>query len=85
MEPADEELHGAHSDEWRMKPITALKLSLPSQIALGDADIMLIGQLQDAVMKDPGMWYDEIASISTGSAAAIVDALNSFIARETAK
>lgn len=85
MEPTDEEVHGANSTEWRSEPIAALRLSLPSQIALQDAEIMLVGQLQDRVMAQPDKWWEKVAGINVGIAAAIVDRLNDFIFERSKK
>jgi hypothetical protein len=85
MEPADEEKHGANSTEWRLEPIAALRLSLPSQIALVNAEIMLVGQLQDRVQARMETWHEGIAGLTPGSAAAIVDRLNDFIFERSSK
>jgi hypothetical protein len=85
MEPADEEKHGEHASEWRTEPIAALRLSLPSQIALTDAEIMLVGQLQDRVLAKPDDWWMTINGLTAGSAAAICDRLNDFINERTTR
>lgn len=79
MDPAVEEVHGINSDQWRLEPIAALRLSLPAQMALNDADIMLVGQLQDRVLKSPEAWWESISGLNFGMAAAICDLLNDFI------
>jgi hypothetical protein len=84
MEPADEELHGEGSSEWRKEPIAALGISLPSQIALNAADIIFVGQLQDRVLADPTSWFESIDGISPGAASAITDSLNDFIRESVA-
>lgn len=78
MEEADEEIHGEHAKEWRTEPIATLGLSLLSLQALADADIVLVGQLQDRVL-DSKSWWESINGLTAGSAAAIVDRLNDFI------
>ncbi|TWU66471.1 hypothetical protein [Crateriforma conspicua] len=83
MEPADEEVHGVNSDQWRKEPIAALKLSLPAQIALTEGDIMLVGQLQDRVLNDPDKWWEKVSGLTHGMAAAITDRLNDFIYERT--
>jgi len=85
MEKADEERHGENSTEWRKEPIAALKLSLPSLVALNEADIMFVGQLQDSVLNDPEEWWHAIPGLTFGQSAAIVDRLNEFIADRTSK
>lgn len=85
MEPASDEIHGEHSTEWRSEPISALKLSLPSQIALNDAEIMLVGQLQDRVLAKPETWWEEVSGLSFGTAVAIVDRLNDFINKRSSQ
>lgn len=85
MEPASEEVHGANATEWRTEPLAALRLSLPSQIALNDSEIMLVGQLQDRVLANPDAWWESITGLSFGSAAAIVDRLNDFIYERSTK
>jgi hypothetical protein len=85
MDEAVEEVHGANSKEWRSEPIAALKLSLPSLQALTECDVVMVGQLQDRVMKQPTDWWKEIESLNAGSAGAIVDKLNNFIFEKTTK
>tara|TARA_R110002049_G_scaffold59417_1_gene160657 strand:+ start:1304 stop:1849 length:546 start_codon:yes stop_codon:yes gene_type:complete len=85
MEPADPEKHGEHASEWRKKPIAALRLSPIAAKALVDADIIVIGQLQDAVLESPHDWYDRIDGINPAMAAAIVDKLNDFVFRDGGK
>lgn len=83
MDPSDDEVHGEHSTEWRSEPVTALKLSLTSQIALSEAEIMLVGQLQDRVLQEPQRWWEKVPGLSLGIAAAIVDRLNDFISERS--
>lgn len=85
MEKADEDLHGANATEWRKEPIAALKLSLPSLVALNDAEIMFVGQLQDRVLAAPTEWWESIPGLIYGTAQAIVDRLNDFIAEHSSK
>lgn len=83
MEPADETVHGAHSTEWRKEPITALGLSSIATRALIDADIVLVGQLQDRVMKGES-WPDDLPAINPGMAQAIEMKLAKFIEERAA-
>lgn len=79
MEPADEQIHGENSTEWRKEPIAELKLSLVAVKSLTDADIVLVGQLQDLVLADGKSWWEKIPGLSHGIAMAIADRLNDFI------
>lgn len=79
MEKADEEIHGNNAQEWRGEPIASLGLSLPSLQALADADIVMVGQLQDRVLEYGKTWWEAISGLNAGSAGAIVDRLNDFI------
>lgn len=79
MDQADEETHGHGSDEWRKDPISVLKLSGSALRALIDADIVLVGQLQDRVLKDGRDWHELLDGISDGMADAIESKLNEFI------
>lgn len=79
MEPADEEKHGINSDQWRLEPIAALRLSLPAQMALTKAEVMLVGQLQDRVLANGQSWWESIDGLNFGMAAAIQDLLHDFI------
>jgi hypothetical protein len=83
MEPADEEKHGAHSEEWRKEPVSALRLSLIASNLLAAADVLFVGQLQDRVQRRPDDWSDEIEGLTAPMAAAIADKLNDFIAERT--
>ena len=83
MDEADEEVHGKNSTEWRKEPIAALKISLPSLKALTDADIVMVGQLQDRVLDNPQKWWESVAPLNAGTAAAITDRLNNFIFERT--
>lgn len=78
MEEADEETHGHGSDQWRKEPIAALKLSGAAMRALVDADVLLVGQLQDLVLADRD-WHEPIEGIGDGMADAIESKLNDFI------
>lgn len=83
MEPADEEVHGENSTEWRKEPISALNLSAMAMRALIDADIVLVGQLQDRVLKGPE-WAAELG-IAEGIGQAIEAKLAEFIEERTGK
>jgi hypothetical protein len=83
MEPAKEEKHGKHSDEWRKEPISALRLSLMATNLLTAADVIFVGQLQDRVQAKPADWWKETEGITDPMAAAIGDLLNDFIAERT--
>ena len=83
MEPADEEKHGAHSDEWRKEPVAALRLSLIATNLLAAADVLFVGQLQDRVQADGEGWFEKIEGLTAPMAAAIADKLNDFIAERT--
>lgn len=85
MEPADEEKHGAHSDEWRKEPVAALRLSLVATNVLTAADVIFVGQLQDRVQAEPGDWWEKIEGLTAPMAAAIADKLNDFITEHSAK
>lgn len=85
MEEADEEKHGANSDEWRKEPISALGLSLAATEILTAADIVFVGQLQDRVQADAEQWWEKIEGMKAPTAAAILDLLNDFIAEHTKK
>ena len=85
METANEDKHGENADEWRKEPITALNLSAAAMRALIAADIVLVGQLQDLVLKGPD-WAKDIAEINDGMAQAIEAKLDQFIEeRKTTK
>lgn len=85
MEPADEEVHGVGSTKWREEPLSALRLSMSSVLALTAMDVIFVGQLQDRVMAKPGEWWLEFPGLSAGAAAAVVDRLNDFIFERTPK
>lgn len=85
METTNEVIHGENSTQWRQEPIASLKISLPSLLALTDCDIVMVGQLQDRVMKDAAGWWKEITNLNAGTAGAIVDRLNDFIFEKTMK
>ncbi|HZZ80969.1 MAG TPA: hypothetical protein VFE62_20880 [Gemmataceae bacterium] len=81
MEKTDEKKHGENATEWRKEPISALKLSALAMRVLIDADIVLVGQLQDRVMK--GDDWAEGLEISDGVAQAIEAKLHQFIEERT--
>ena len=85
MDPADEEKHGAHADEWRKEPISALRLSLIATNVLAAADVLFVGQLQDRVQADADAWFTRIEGLTAPMAAAVADKLNDFIAERTSK
>ena len=77
MEEANEEVHGTHADEWRKEPIAVLDLSAAAMRALIDADVVLVGQLQDRILKGTE-WGNELG-LSVGIAQAIEAKLKEFI------
>lgn len=80
LEPAQEELHGKHADEWRKEPIVALELSAAALRALIDADVVLVGQLQDRILGAGEQdWFAGIEGINEGMAQAIEAKLQQFI------
>jgi len=79
MEAADEEVHGTNAGEWRSEPVGAMRLSLAAQSALADADILLVGQLQDRMLSGGEQWWTGIDGLGHGQACAIADALADFI------
>ena len=79
MAPADEDKHGRNADQWRAEPIAALRLSTTAHNALIDAEIMLVGQLQDRMIQRGQSWFDDLAGINLATASAIADKLNDFI------
>lgn len=85
MEPADEEKHGAHSDEWRKEPVAALRLSLIATNLLASADVLFVGQLQDRIQEKPANWFEAVDGLTAPMAAAIADKLNDFIAERSGK
>lgn len=85
MEPANEEKHGAHSDEWRKEPISAMRLSIVATTLLTAADIIFVGQLQDRVQAKPGDWWESIEGLTAPMGMAIGDRLNDFITEHTSK
>lgn len=78
LEDADEELHGKNSLEWRSEPVAVLKLSAAALRALIDADIVLVGQLQDRMLASPDEWSKPL-EISVGMAEAIAAKLHEFV------
>lgn len=83
MDPADEKAHGKHSTEWRQEPISSLGLSAIAMRALIDADIVLVGQLQDRILK--GATWAQDLNVSDGIAQAIEAKLHAFIEERTSK
>lgn len=83
MEPPDEEKHGAHSEQWRKEPISALRLSLPATNLLTAADVIFIGQLQDRMQDDPDEWWMQIEGLTQPVAFAVADRLADFIDERT--
>lgn len=81
MEKASEEKHGKDSDEWRQEPISSLNLSSLATRVLIDANIVLVGQLQDRVLSGPE-WSIEL-QIADGIAQAIEAKLHDFIQERT--
>lgn len=84
MESADEELHGFNAAEWRADPIASLRLPLPTLIALSEADVLLVGQLQDRIIADEPCWFESIAGLTASSATAISNQLNDFVREKNA-
>ncbi len=85
MAEADEVVHGLNSRDWRADPVASIGISLLSLKALTEHDIVLVGQLQDAVLANPRDWATSISGLNLGQAAAITDALNNFIFTRTMK
>ncbi len=85
MEPAEEELHGQNADEWRKEPIVALDLSAAALRALIDADIVLVGQLQDRMLADREDWWVAAGNLNAGMAQAIEAKLTQFIEERSSK
>lgn len=79
MEPADEEIHGVNASEWRNEPIARLGLSAAALRALIDAEIVLVGQLQDRIVARPSTWMVEIEGLNDGMAQAIEAKLDQFV------
>jgi hypothetical protein len=82
METADEEVMGLNADEWRKEPVVVLDLSSAALRALIDADIVLVGQLQDRILKGEE-WAADLAAINEGMAQAIEAKLQQFIDQRT--
>jgi hypothetical protein len=78
METAEEEVHGLNADEWRKEPVVVLDLSSVALRALIDADIVLVGQLQDRILKGED-WAESLEGINEGMAQAIEAKLQEFI------
>lgn len=85
MEPADDEKHGPHSDEWRKEPISALRLSLVATNFLTAADVIFVGQLQDRLQADGSEWWENIEGLTQPMAAAIADKLADFMHERTGR
>lgn len=77
MDDTDETVHGEKSTEWRKEPIDVLNLSAAATRALIDADVVLVGQLQDRILKGQE-WADDLG-ISQGMAQAIEAKLHDYI------
>ncbi len=84
MEPADEEKQGKNATEWRKEPITSLALSAAAMRALIGVDVVLVGQLQDLVLKGAD-WFKDMEEINDGMAQAIEAKLHDFIEARTSK
>lgn len=82
MEEPDEEEHGKHAKEWRGETVAVLNLSSAAMRALIDADIVLVGQLQDRLLADPEKWHEPV-EITLGMAEAIAAKLQDFIEERT--
>ena len=82
MDEPDEQVHGKNCTEWRKEPLSSLRLSIPAFNALTEADVVLVGQLQDRVLTGKA-WFESIPGISVGMASAIEDRLNDFIFEKT--
>ncbi len=82
MEPADEQVQGKGSTEWRNEPITSLNLSAVAMRALIDADVVLVGQLQDRILKGSD-WATGLEGVTDGMAQAIEAKLHAFIEEKT--
>lgn len=84
MEPADEDKHGSGSAEWRKEPISVLRLSAAATAILVAADVVLVGQLQDAMLANRD-WWTKIDGMSAGVADAVELKLNQYIAEQVSK
>lgn len=82
MDEAVEEIHGANSEDWRKEPVIVLDLSAAALRALIDADVVLVGQLQDRVMKGEE-WAADLNGVTDGMAQAIEAKLAQFIDERT--
>jgi len=78
MDEADEEVHGVNSDDWRKEPVIVLDLSTIALRTLIDADVVLVGQLQDRILKGEE-WAADLEGINEGMAQAIEAKLAQFI------
>ncbi len=85
MAPADEEEHGRGAGEWRKEPITALRLSAVAMQCLVAADIVLIGQLQDAIQDDPEDWWTKVEGVTSGMADAVQVKYEEYVAEQVKK
>jgi hypothetical protein len=79
MEPADEAKHGAGSTEWRQEPVSVLRLSIGATTLLTAADVIFVGQLQDAMQTGSDAWWEKIEGLTEALAAAIADRLADFM------
>lgn len=79
MEATDETTQGAGAGEWRKEPIAVLGLSAAALRALIDADVVLVGQLQDLLLADPDEWYSELGGVTAGMAEAIAAKMHAYI------
>ena len=84
MDAPDEEKQGKNSTEWRKEPITSLGLSAAAMRALIGVDVVLVGQLQDLILKG-AEWSKEMEEINDGMAQAIEAKLHAFIEERTGK
>ena len=78
MAKADEKVQGKGSSEWRKETISALNLSALATRLLLAADVVLVGQLQDLVLKG-NQWNEDFPEISDAMAQAIEAKLCEFI------
>lgn len=83
MEAADDAAHGQNSAVWRNEPVVSAGISLPSVLALTDANLALIGCLQDRVLKSPDSWWADVPGLNSESAKRVVERLNDFIFKKT--
>lgn len=79
IEPTDEDKHGTNADEWRTSPISVLRLSPVATEVLNEADLVVVGQLQDRILAAPENWFEDVAGMTGPMAAAVADKLTKFI------